>query len=257
MNRLSNCVCLVTGAAAGIGLATAERLLQEGALVLLTDLDADAGQTQVERLRGEGLNAHFLQQDAACEEAWQRTMGHVREQWNLLDVLVKNAGIAILADVENLTLAQWRKSNAVNLDGVFLGTQQAIAMMKGRGGSIINIASIEGFIGEPMVPSYNAGKGGVRMFTKAAAAHCARKGYNIRINNVCPGYVATPMISGGMLGLPAEQVQAFQSYLGDRIPMGRLAEPAEIAGAVAFLASADASYVTGSDLVVDGGYLAQ
>ncbi|CAE6920441.1 Cyclopentanol dehydrogenase [Pseudomonas marincola] len=257
MNRLSNCVCLVTGAAAGIGLATAERLLQEGALVLLTDLDADAGQTQVERLRGEGLNAHFLQQDAACEEAWQRTMGHVREQWNVLDVLVNNAGIAILADVENLTLAQWRKSNAVNLDGVFLGTQQAIAMMKGRGGSIINIASIEGFIGEPMVPSYNAGKGGVRMFTKAAAAHCARKGYNIRINNVCPGYVATPMISGGMLGLPAEQAQAFQSYLGDRIPMGRLAEPAEIAGAVAFLASADASYVTGSDLVVDGGYLAQ
>lgn len=257
MKRLNNRVCLVTGAANGIGLATAERLLQEGALVLLTDLDASAGEQQVERLRSEGLNAHFMQQDVSCEEDWQRTMAYVREQWNVLDVLVNNAGIAILADVESLTLAQWRKSNAVNLDGVFLGTQQGIALMKGRGGSIINIASIEGIIGEPMVPSYNAGKGGVRIFTRAAAAHCARKGYNIRVNNVCPGYVATPMISGGMMGLPIEQAQAFQNYLGQRIPMGRLAEPTEIASAIAFLASSDASYVTGSDLVVDGGYLAQ
>lgn len=257
MQRLNTSVCLVTGAANGIGLACAERLLREGAQVLLTDLDADAGEAQVARLRDEGLDAHFLQQDVACEEAWQRVMAHVREQWGGLDVLVNNAGIAILVDVEHLTLAQWRNSNAVNLDGVFLGTQQGIAMMKGRGGSIINIASIEGIIGEPMVPAYNAGKGGVRIFTRAAAAHCARKGYNVRVNNICPGYVATPLVSGGLKTLPAEQAQAFQDYLGRRIPMGRLAEPGEIAGAVAFLASSDSSYMTGSDLVVDGGYLAQ
>ncbi|MDT4839616.1 Cyclopentanol dehydrogenase [compost metagenome] len=257
MKRLNKRICLVTGAANGIGLATAERLLQEGALVVLTDLDAAAGEAQAERLRGDGLDAHFLAQDVTCEDDWTRTLAQVREQWGVLDVLVNNAGVAVLADVESLTLAQWRKTNAVNLDGVFLGTQQGIAMMKGRGGSIINVASIEGIIGEPMVPAYNASKGGVRIFTRAAAAHCARKGYNIRINNVCPGYVATPMISGGLVGLPAEQAQAFQNYLGQRIPMGRLAEPAEIAAAIAFLASQDASYMTGSDLVVDGGYLAQ
>lgn len=257
MKRLNNQVCLVTGAANGIGLATAERFLQEGATVILTDVDVANGQAQVERLRGDGFNAHFIEQDVSQEASWKQTLAQVRESWGVLDVLVNNAGVAVLADVESLTLGQWRKTNAVNLDGVFLGTQQGIAMMKGRGGSIINLASIEGIIGEPLVPAYNASKGGVRIFTRSAAAHCARKGYNIRINNVCPGYVATPMISGGLMGLPAEQAQAFQAYLGQRIPMGRLAEATEIAAAIAFLASSDASYMTGSDMVVDGGYLAQ
>ncbi|MNR17498.1 Cyclopentanol dehydrogenase [compost metagenome] len=145
----------------------------------------------------------------------------------------------------------------MNLDGVFIGTQQAITVMKGQGGSIINVASIEGIIGEPMVPSYNASKGGVRIFTRSAAAHCARKGYNIRINNLCPGYVATAMISSGQEQAGSELAQQFQSYLEQRIPMGRLAQADEIAKTAIFLASDDSSYMTGSDLVVDGGYLAQ
>ncbi|MGE8064411.1 glucose 1-dehydrogenase [Pseudomonas sp. NPDC089569] len=257
MTRLLEKVCLVTGAANGIGLAIAEAYLREGAKVLLTDIDETRGAQAVARLQEEGLSAAFFCHDASSEEQWQQAMDAVIERWGRLDVLVNNAGIAILANVEQLTLAQWRKTNAINLDGVFLGTQQAIAAMKGHGGSIINVASIEGIIGEPMVPSYNASKGGVRIFTRAAAAHCARQGYGIRINNLCPGYVATAMISGGLQNIGDDAAQQFQAYLQQRIPLGRLAEPYEIAKAALFLASDDSSYMTGSDLVVDGGYLAQ
>lgn len=258
MKRLHNKVCLVTGAASGIGLAIAELFLREGARVMLTDIDAENGERHAERLRQEGLTALFQRQDVTDESHWQQVLESVREHWGRLDVLVNNAGIAILADVESLTLAQWRKTNAVNLDAVFIGTQLAIAAMKGQGaGSIINVASIEGFIGEPMVPAYNASKGGVRIFSKAAAAHCARQGYGIRINNLCPGFAATALISGGLEQAGADLAQQFQAYLEQRIPMGRLAAPEEIAKAALFLASDDSSYMTGADLVVDGGYLAQ
>lgn len=257
MKGLSNLVCLVTGAAKGIGLAAAERLLNEGARVMLTDLDEAAGTAQAERLQQAGHAARFIKHDVTCEASWKGAMDAICQQWGTLDVLVNNAGIAIHGDVETLTLDQWKRTNAVNLDGVFIGTQQGIAIMKERGGSIINVASIEGIIGEPLVPAYNASKGGVRIFTRSAAAHCARKGYNIRINNLCPGYVATPMVEGVMEELSDAQAQAFSQHLGQRIPMGRLAQPAEIASAVAFLASPDSSYMTGSDLVIDGGYLSQ
>ncbi|MDH0893249.1 MULTISPECIES: glucose 1-dehydrogenase [unclassified Pseudomonas] len=257
MKRLNNRVCLVTGAASGIGLAIAETFLAEGATVLLTDIDADNGESQAERLRQQGFNALFQQHDVTDETHWQRVMETVRERWARLDVLVNNAGIAILADVESLTLEQWRRTNAINLDAVFIGTQQAIAAMKERGGSIINVASIEGIIGEPLVPSYNASKGGVRIFTRSAAAHCARRGYPVRINNLCPGYVMTRMISGGLEQAGGDLAQQFQGYLQQRIPMGRLGSVEEIAKAALFLAADDSSYMTGSDLVVDGGYLAQ
>lgn len=257
MNQLNNRVCLVTGAASGIGLAIAEAFLREGAHVLLTDIDAAEGERQAARLRDEGLRAEFLQHDVTDEARWSEIMDSVTQRWERLDILVNNAGIAVLGNVETLTLAQWRKTLAVNLDAVFIGTQQAIAMMKVQGGSIINVASIEGFIGEPMVPSYNASKGGVRIFTRSAAAHCARQGYAIRINNLCPGYAATAMISGGLEEMGDDLAQQFQSYLRQRIPMGRLALVEEIAKGALFLASDDSSYMTGSDLVVDGGYLAQ
>ncbi|MFR0693561.1 glucose 1-dehydrogenase [Enterobacterales bacterium AE_CKDN230030158-1A_HGKHYDSX7] len=257
MNRMNDKVCLVTGAASGIGLAIAETFLREGARVLLTDVNSGAGEAQAARLRDEGLDAWFQPHDVTDEAQWQQVLGALVERWQRLDVLVNNAGIAVLADVESLSLAQWRKVNAVNLDAVFIGTQQAIAAMKGRGGSIINVASIEGFIGEPMVPSYNASKGGVRIFTRSAAAHCARKGYAIRINNLCPGYAATAMISDGMQALGEGAAQQFQGYLQQRIPMGRLAGTDEVAKGALFLASDDSSYMTGADLVIDGGYLAQ
>ncbi|GBL59135.1 NAD(P)-dependent dehydrogenase, short-chain alcohol dehydrogenase family [Pseudomonas citronellolis] len=257
MGRLQDKVCLVTGAARGIGLATAELFAREGARVLLTDLDQAAGLAAANALGGQGLSVGFLQQDVTDEAQWRKTFDFCERLFGGLDVLVNNAGVGAFCDVERMTLEQWRHTLACNLDSVFLGTQLAIGRMRARGGSIINVASIEGLIGEPLVPAYNASKGGVRLFTRSVAAHCARRGYAIRINALCPGYVETPMVQGALAAAPDEQAQDMLAYLRQRIPMGRMARAEEIAKAMLFLASDDSSYMTGADLVVDGGYLAQ
>lgn len=255
--RVQGKVCVITGGARGLGLAAAERLLQEGAKVLLTDLDTAAGEAEATRLSSAGHAVAFVQQDVTDEVQWPRVLQAAISRWGRVDVLVNNAGIASMGDIESISYASWKKTIAINLDAVFLGTQAAIAVMKGQGsGSIINIASIEGLVGEPMIPAYNASKGGVRIFTRSAAIHCARKGYGIRINNICPGFAATQMVAGALASLTPEHAQAFAGGTLQRIPLGRFAEPVEIAQAVLFLASDESSYMTGSDLVVDGGMTA-
>lgn len=253
MKRVQDKVCVVTGAARGLGLAAAEVLLAEGAKVLLTDVDAKAGEAEAKRL---GTNAAFLAQDVTNLAQWKTTLDAAISKWGKLDVLVNNAGIAGLHDVETITQEHWQKTIDINLTAVFQGTQAAIERMKGKGGSIVNIASIEGLIGEPLIPAYNASKAGVRLFTRSAAIHCARSGYNIRINNVCPGFAETQMVAGALAALKPEQAQEFAVKTLARIPMGRFARPEEIAKTVLFLASDEASYMTGSDLVVDGGMTA-
>lgn len=257
MGRLNERVCLVTGAARGIGLATAELFAREGAHVLLTDLDEVVGMQAAEILRAQGLSVEFQKHDVTDQAQWRKVMLVCEELFGGLDVLVNNAGVGAFCGVEQMTLAQWRHTLSCNLDSVFLGTQLAIERMKARGGSIINVASIEGLIGEPLVPAYNASKGGVRLFTRSVAAHCARNGYGIRVNALCPGYVDTPMVLQAMAAAPDSQAKNMQAYLQQRIPMGRMARADEIAKAMLFLASDDSSYMTGADLVVDGGYLAQ
>jgi 3alpha(or 20beta)-hydroxysteroid dehydrogenase len=254
--RVQDKVCVVTGGARGLGLAAAERLLEEGARVLITDLNRDEGEIETKRLAAKGHAVAFQHQDVTQPGQWQTALDQAQSRWGGLDVLVNNAGIAIIGDLESISFETWRKTLAVNLDGVFLGTQAAIARMKGRGGSIVNIASIEGMLGEPLVPAYNASKGAVRIFTRSAAIHCARKGYNIRINNVCPGFAETQMVAGEMAKLRPAEAQAFVGATLQRIPLGRFAKPAEIAQTVLFLASDESSYMTGSDLVVDGGMTA-
>ncbi|MFP5307186.1 MAG: glucose 1-dehydrogenase [Gammaproteobacteria bacterium] len=260
MDRARDKVCLVTGAARGLGLAAVEALLAGGARLMLTDVDAAEGETQAARLRQAGFDARFMPQDVTDAAQWAQVLDATQAAFGGLDVLVNNAGVAALADVEKATAEHWRRTLAVNLDGVYLGTQAAIERMKpsngGRGGSIVNIASIEGLIGEPLIPAYNASKGGVRLFSKSSAIHCARAGYGIRINCVCPGFAETQMVSGAVGRLSPEDAQAFIARTLARIPMGRFARPEEIAQAVLFLASDASSYVTGSDLVVDGGMTA-
>ena len=176
-------------------------------------------------------------------------------------MLVNNAGIARIENVENMTLEAWRQTLAVNLDAVFMGAQKAIVAMKGNSdarGSIINLSSVEGIVGEPLLPSYSASKGGVRLFTKSVALHCARIGYGIRVNSVHPGFIATDMISGALATLPPEMAQALQDELfTHRTPTRRPGTPKEIAYGIWFLASDESSLMTGSELVLDGGYTAQ
>jgi NAD(P)-dependent dehydrogenase (short-subunit alcohol dehydrogenase family) len=174
-----------------------------------------------------------------------------------LDVLVNNAGIAIIAPLEQETLDGWRKTQAVNMEGVFLGCREAVRVMKDRGGSIVNISSIEGLIGEPLLPAYNASKGGVRLFTKSVALYCAQQGYGIRANSVHPGLIGTPLVANFFANMPPEQAATLQQDVMSRIPLKRAGEPRDIGNGVLFLASDESSYMTGSELVIDGGYTAK
>lgn len=254
MGRIQDKVCLVTGGARGLGLAAAEALVAEGGRVMITDLDVDVGEAAAVRL---GAQAAFMPQDVTREADWEQVVAAVLERWGRFDVLVNNAGVGRFVDIEHIDAATWQRTIDVNLNGVYLGTKAAIAAMKGRGGgSIVNVASIEGLIGEAGLPAYNASKGAVRLFTRSTAIHCARWGYGIRINNVCPGFADTQMVSGALAELAPEIAQQVVTTTLARIPMGRFGRPAEIAAAVLFLASDESSYVTGSDLVVDGGMTA-
>ena len=256
MGRVDGKVALVTGAAKGLGEATARLLAREGAKVVVTDIDEAGGRTVVEALSRDGAEGHFVAHDVAQPEDWERALGETLERFAKLDVLVNNAGVAIAASVEDTTLEQWRWLMAINLDGVFLGTQHGIKAMKdGGGGSIVNLSSIDGIIGEADLAAYCASKGGVRTFTKAAALHCARAGYDIRVNSIHPGYVWTPQTEAYLDALGTLEEERRKAL--ERHPIGRLGVPEDIAHGVLYLASDDSRFVTGSELVIDGGYTAQ
>jgi len=254
MNRLQGKTALITGAGSGLGLATAQCFAQEGARVVLTDIDHARVQAEAARLSAAGHDAVALAHDVTREADWDRVIAGVGAT---LDVLVNNAGVGRLGSIEDASLQDWRAVLEINLDGVFLGTQKAIAAMKERGGSIINVSSIEGIVGEPNLAAYNASKGGVRLLTKSAALHCAAQGYGIRVNSLHPGYIATPMVTGALVALPADVAQALQADIVSRIPLGRLARAEEIAPALVFMASDESRYMTGAELVIDGGYTAR
>lgn len=254
MGRVAGKVALVTGGALGLGKATAELLAREGAKIVVTDLKVEEGRDVVQGICDQGGQAVFVPHDASSEEQWKAAIQTALDTFGRLDIVVNNAGIGVPGNVESTTLEDWRKTQSVNLDGVFLGTKYGIeAMRKSGGGSIVNLSSIEGLIGDPDLAAYNASKGGVRIFTKSAALHCAREGYGIRINSVHPGYIWTPMVEEVSGGKDTEKYKA----LVNLHPIGRLGEPDDIAYGVLYLASDESGFMTGSELVIDGGYTAQ
>lgn len=256
MNRMREKVAIVTGGAVGIGRACALRLAEEGSAVVVTDVDDKRGALAVEEIRDRKGDAVFIRQDVADEAGWTRVMQSTIERYRKLDVLVNNAGIALGKDVEHTTLDEWRRLMSINLDAVFLGTKHAVTAMKpNRSGSIINLSSIEGLIGDPNLAAYNASKGGVRLLTKSAALYCAKSGYNIRVNSVHPGYIWTPMVENFLKS--QGDVATGRKALDSMHPIGHVGEPDDIAFGVLYLASDESKFVTGTELVIDGGYTAQ
>ena len=254
--RIKGKVALVTGGGSGIGAASSHRLAEEGALVVVSDIDADAAKRVTDDIIACGFRAEARYQDVTDQEQWQNIVSGIIESHGHLDILVNNAGIALTGSIEDTTLEDWRLVNAVNSEAVFMGTQAAVAVMKGTGGSIINISSIEGLVGDPLIAAYNASKASVRMMTKSAALHCAESGYGIRINSVHPGFIETPMVANGVAAMGEENAQAFQERILNSIPMGAMGQPKDIANGVLFLASDESAYMTGSELVIDGGFTA-
>lgn len=256
MGRLDGKTAMVTGGAIGLGAAMCKLFAQEGAAVAVTDINEAGAKSLAAEIEAAGGKARAYQQDVTDEAAWPRVIEAVRADLGGFDVLVNNAGIAIVGTVEDCTLADWRKTMAVNLESVFLGTRAAIADMKGQGsGSIINISSIEGIVGEPIVAAYNASKGGVRIFTKSAALHCAKSGYGIRINSVHPGFIDTAMVTGAAATM--EDPEGFAAEIAGRHPIGKLGEPIDVAYAALYLACDESKNVVGAEMIVDGGYIAQ
>lgn len=256
MNRLRGKSAIVTGGALGIGRACALRFAEEGASVAVTDVDQASSALVVHEIQRAGGDAIFVRQDVADEAGWVEVMRTVTRRYNKVDILVNNAGVALARDVEHTTLEEWRRLMSINLDGVFLGIRHAIPAMKETGGgSIINLSSIEGLIGDPNLAAYNASKGGVRLLTKSAALYCAKAGYNIRVNSVHPGYIWTPMVENFLKA--QGDVAAGRRMLDTLHPIGHVGEPDDIAYGVLYLASDESKFVTGTELVIDGGYTAQ
>ena len=254
MPRVGGKVALITGAGMGLGRATALLLASEGARIAVTDIDPRGGRETVDLIATAGGEAFFLEHDVADEAAWQRAIAGVEERFGRLDVLVNNAGIAIARNVEETTLEEWHRTMAVNSDGVFLGCKTAIPLMRcSGGGSIVNLSSIDGIIGEAELAAYCASKGAVRTLTKSVAAHCAEQRTGIRCNSVHPGYIWTAQTETyfrDLGNLDEERAKALSRH-----PIGFLGEPNDIAYMILYLASDESKFVTGSEMVVDGGYL--
>jgi NAD(P)-dependent dehydrogenase (short-subunit alcohol dehydrogenase family) len=249
LGKVIDKVAIVTGAAGGIGFATASLLIEEGARVVLTDIAAEAGAKAAARL---GAHASFKPHDVTDAGQWERVVRETEAECGGLDILVNNAGIALLKDIETTSLEEWRKVHAVNLEGPFLGCKAAIGAMKRRGGgSIVNVSSIAGMIGHHSLAAYCSSKGGVRLLTKSVALHCARRGYNIRCNSVHPSFAATPMVEA-MINESRDPAK-MRDAVTKAAPLGRLAEPIDVARTILFLASDDSAFTTGAEFVVDGG----
>ena len=255
MGRVENKVALVTGAGSGLGRSSALRLAEEGARVVVTDLNAEGGAETVAQITAAGGDAFFLQHNVAEEEQWLSVLAEVEKRYGQLDILVNNAGVFLVKPIATTSLEEFRWQNSINVEGVFLGIKYGIELMeKSGGGSIVNISSIAGLVGTAVSPAYCGSKGAVRLLTKGCAMECAQKKNKIRINSIHPGGMLTPMLEEGMkaLGGGDKVRKGFENMA----PIGHLGEALDIANGVVYLASEEAKYITGAELVIDGGITA-
>ncbi|HQP20471.1 MAG TPA: glucose 1-dehydrogenase, partial [Phenylobacterium sp.] len=251
--RVEGKVALVTGAGSGLGAESARRLAREGAAVVLTDISADAGQAVADGIADAGGKALFLTQNVADQARWAEVVAETLKAFGRLDVLVNNAGVAGGGPLLETTFEAWRQLMDINLDGVFLGMKAAAPVMVEAGrGSIINLSSILGKVGSPGAPAYCASKGGVALLSKATALELAP--FGVRVNSVHPGFIETPMVAGALRDV--ENANEMRDMIISRHALGRLGVPREIADGIVFLASDESSFMTGSELVIDGGYTA-
>ena len=258
--RVEGKVALVTGAANGIGRSAVIVLAREGARIVATDLQDENGERLLRELRADGCDAEYFHHDVTLEDHWQSVIAKTKARFGRLDVLVNNAGIGLSSPVVDMSLADWRRQVAVNLDGVFLGVKHALPLMRdGGGGSIINVSSIAGIKASPNVSGYCATKGGVRLFTKAVALECAAAKDGVRVNSLHPGITETA-IWDTLIGTAEEgsnsgppRGAALDKLTARAVPLGFKAAPEDIANGILWLASDESRYVTGTELVIDGG----
>jgi 3(or 17)beta-hydroxysteroid dehydrogenase len=264
MNRLDGKVALISGGARGIGGETARLMVEAGARVVVGDvLDEQGRQTA----GGLGESAVYVHLDVTREEDWSAAVAVAIGRFGKLDVLVNNAGLFLGKDIESASLAEWERLSAVNLTGVFLGTKLCLPALREAaqtspcGGAIVNLASTAGIVGSTQDPLYSMTKGGVTLFTKSAALEFARKGYKIRVNSMHPGTIDTDMgdqvLATRARNLGTNDVEMARQQVIERLPIGRMGTPTDIAKGIVFLASDDAAFMTGAGLVIDGGITAQ
>jgi 3(or 17)beta-hydroxysteroid dehydrogenase len=267
MNRLDGKVALISGAARGIGAATARLMVEAGARVALGDVLDERGQATAGAIDAGGAAAFYRHLDVTREDDWNAAVAAAVTRFGRLDILVNNAGVFLGKDIEAASLAEWRRLCDINLTGVFLGTKLALPALReaardsAHGSAVVNLASVAGLVGSQLDPLYSMTKGGVTLFTKSAALEFARKGYRVRVNSIHPGVIETDMgdqvfvaraRSAGSNDAEAARRQALAGH-----PIGRLGTPDDIAKGIVFLASDDAGFMTGAGLVVDGGLTAQ
>ena len=258
MAQVSGKVAIVTGGASGIGEACAETLAREGASVLITDIDDTLGKGVVERIVKAGGKAHYLRHDVRDEAAWPGIVADAEKQYGRLDIMVANAGIGIMSPIATMTLSDWQRQQAINLDGVFLSIKHSIpAMKRAGGGSIVLMSSVAGLRGAPGLAAYSATKGGVRLLAKSVALEHAAD--NIRCNSVHPGIIATPIwekIPTGAEGNRRNAPIDPRERAAATVPLPRVGEAQDIANGVLFLCTDAGNYITGQELVIDGGMTA-
>ena len=256
MGRVQDKVALITGGAGGLGGATARRMAEEGALVIVVDLADEAGEALAREIGGQ-----YLRLDVTSEEQWQSVVAAVDAKYGRIDVLVNGAGIEgdfLRGSPETTSLSEWRKVLSVNLDGTFLGCKTVLPVMRRAGkGSIVNISSMASFLGTPAATSYGVSKAGVQQLTKTVAVFGSRDGLKIRCNSVHPGVIRTRMLEHiyEQIGQLANisKAQAEEASL-KQVPFGHVDEPDDVAWQILYLASDEAKYVTGSEFMVDGGW---